>query len=67
MTTLGIQVNEQYQKWKAELITITAMKTLTLKSEIRINDTEAFSWYKDGFTPYQCFRETWNNENDSDI
>lgn len=53
-----------YEEWKAELISVTARATGQSERMIKINDVEAKRWYDDGFTPYICFRETWNMEND---
>jgi hypothetical protein len=53
--------------WLAELYYITASETGLHPGEIKINQAEARKWFNDGFTPYYCFRETWNAENDSII
>lgn len=53
-----------FEEWKAQLISVTAKQTGLPESEIKINDESAASWYRDGFTPYQTFRETYSNEND---
>jgi hypothetical protein len=54
-----------YDEWKAELIKVTARATGQSEGVIKINDGEAVKWYNDGLTPYQCFRETWDMENDA--
>lgn len=64
MPTIPAEIDSGYQQWKAELIRITAEKTNQSPESIKINDLEAFQWYNDGITPYICFRETWNMEND---
>lgn len=56
-----------YNQWKAELIKVTARAAQKSEREIKINDNEAIKWYNDGLTPYQCFRETWNMENDAGL
>lgn len=55
-----------YEQWKADLIVVTADYTGRKESEIKINDEEAIKWFNDGFTPYQTFRETYQNENDGE-
>lgn len=53
--------------WLAELYYVTANATGLPATEIKINEVAARKFYQDGFTPYYCFRETWNMENDSSI
>jgi len=63
----GIVVNlpeTPYAEWRKQLIDVAKEKTGN--ADFRINDAEAFRWWKDGFTPYQTFRETYSNENDSE-
>lgn len=60
----GVAKFATYDEWKAELIKVTARATGKSEREIRISDGDARMWYNDGFTPYQCFRETWDMEND---
>jgi hypothetical protein len=50
-----------YEVWKSELIALTAMKSGREESRIKINDEGAKQWWKDGFTPYATFRETYSN------
>lgn len=57
-----IAVHSPYEKWKAELIRITAEKTGTPEHEIKINDKGAREWYDAGVSPYFTFRETWGGE-----
>ena len=35
------------------------------ETSVTVFREEAKKWYDDGFTPYQCFRETYDMENDS--
>lgn len=63
----GFTVEQKFGIWLAQLYYITANETGLQPSEIKINEQEARKWYDDGATPYQCFRETWSNENDSSI
>jgi len=56
-----------FDEWKAELIKVTARATGQSETAIKISDPDALIWYNDGFTPYQCFRETWNMENDAGV
>lgn len=55
---------KEFQEWLSQLQQITADKTGKELWEIKINSDEAYKWFKDGFTPVQCFRETWSTEND---
>lgn len=55
-----------YEQWKAQLIEVTAKETGRPAHEIKINDDGARSWFEDGFTPYQTFRETYQNEQDTE-
>lgn len=55
-----------YRKWKEELISVTSEKTGRPAYEIKINDDGAKKWFNSGATPYQTFRETYSNENDSE-
>lgn len=56
-----------YEDWKAELIRIAAKETGQSESAIKINDSEAKSWYNDGWPAYYVFRENWGNECDASI
>lgn len=53
-----------FEVWLDELYNVTALHTGIDRNEIKINRAEVEQWYKDGFTPYMTFRETWENEND---
>jgi hypothetical protein len=53
-----------YDEWKKELIQVTARATGQSEKSIKISEPDAKMWYNDGFTPYQCFRETWDMEDD---
>ncbi len=53
-----------FEQWIEELIKITAQEINELPTTIKINMEAAREWYNDGFTPYMCFRETFNNEDD---
>lgn len=56
-----------FPEWRAELIRVIARATGQSEAVIKINDIEAEKWYRDGFTAYQCFRETYDMENDSGV
>lgn len=56
----------KFQDWLDQLKQVTADKLGIEPSEVRINSDAAYEWYKSGFTPAQTFRETWNNENDTE-
>jgi hypothetical protein len=58
--------DQKFAVWLAALHYITANETRLQPSEIKINEAEARKWYDMGCTPYQCFRETWAMENDSE-
>ena len=53
-----------YEEWKAELIRITIEKTGCQPYEVKIRDEGTMEWFNSGATPYQCFRETYQIEND---
>lgn len=61
----GLDPEQRFAVWLAQLYYITANETKLAPSEIKINEQEARKWYDVGATPYQCFRETWGNENDT--
>lgn len=50
---------QKFVEWLAELKQVTSDKTGFFPEEVRINEEEAFSYFKDGYTPTQCFREEW--------
>lgn len=54
-----------FEEWLEQLIVVTADHTGKKESEIKIDEAEARKWFDDGFDPYQTFRETYQNENDS--
>lgn len=60
----GIDVTEEVKwlQWLTELRKIT--KERRRDEDFILNAKEAYKWYTDGFTPEQCFRETWEMEND---
>lgn len=55
-----------FGQWLAALYYVTACETGRNPTEIQINEGEALKWFENGATPYQCFRETWDIENDSE-
>lgn len=57
---------QRFAVWLAQLYYTTANETKLQPAEIKINEQEARKWYDSGATPYQCFRETWNMENDAE-
>lgn len=63
---MGKKVVEKitYEKWKQQLITVTAKETGRDISEININDEGGKAWFNDGFTPLMTFRETYEMEDD---
>lgn len=58
-----------FKAWLEELAQVTAKETgMTIdKARFIINKGDAKTWWSDGYTPFATFRETYNNENDSDI
>lgn len=60
-----MEITQEYQNWKAELVKLTAEKTGCHAHEVNINDQGAKEWFNSGATPYQCFRETYQIENDA--
>ena len=60
----GLTPDQRFGVWLAQLYYTTAKETKLQPAEIKINEQEARKWYDSGATPYQCFRETWNMEND---
>jgi len=50
---------QKFVEWLSELKQVVCDKTNCLPEEVKINDEEAFKYFKDGFTPTQCFREEW--------
>lgn len=60
---IDVSADVAWITWLAELRRITEESTGCKK--FSINSAEARKFYDDGFTPYQTFRETWSNENDS--
>lgn len=55
---------QAYASWLHQLKVVASDKTNTPLWEIKVNEDEAFEYYKDGFTPAQCFRETWASDGD---
>lgn len=55
---------QQFVNWLLQLKQVASDKTGTPLNEIKINDEAAFSYFKDGFTPTQCFREEWQSDGD---
>lgn len=53
-----------FEQWKAELITVTARATGQSERSITIRDRQAKEWYDSGATPWQCFRENFDNDGD---
>ena len=51
--------SEEFVKWLEQLVQVTADSLNINVSEVKINAEEAFTYYNDGFTPSQCFRESW--------
>jgi hypothetical protein len=58
-----------FEAWIEELAQVTARETgMTIeRARSIISRPDAKTWYDDGFTPFATFRETYNNENDSDL
>ncbi|HLZ16320.1 MAG TPA: hypothetical protein VKQ08_04745 [Cyclobacteriaceae bacterium] len=58
-----------FEVWLEELAKVTAEQTgMTLQRARSImRPADAKTWWRDGYTPFATFRETYNNENDSDI
>jgi hypothetical protein len=54
-----------FDDWKKELFAITLKETQC--TNIKLNEESCREWFESGATPYQTFRETWNNENDCEI
>lgn len=50
---------QQFIEWLNTLRQVASDATKTPISEVKINEEEAFKYFKDGFTPTQCFREEW--------
>lgn len=50
---------DEFIEWLDSLKQVAADKLNIELSEVKINEEEAFKYYKDGFTPTQCFREAW--------
>lgn len=46
-----------FVKWIKQLKQVTADKMNIELYEVKINEDEAFKYFKDGYTPTQCFRE----------
>lgn len=53
-----------FGEWLTELVRVTMENTGL--DVVRINAMSAKEWWADGFTPYECFRETFSNENDTE-
>lgn len=62
----GIDVTDmvKFITWLKDLHGL--FKDATGDPEFRLNTKEARQWFEDGFTPYQTFRETYQNENDGE-
>jgi hypothetical protein len=56
--------DDAFKAWINELIRVTGEEIGEPETAIKINMSEARKWFDDGFTPYQTFRETFNNEDD---
>jgi hypothetical protein len=50
---------QKFVQWLKELRQITCDQTNCFPDEVKINEEEAFKYYKDGYTAYQCFREEY--------
>lgn len=55
-----LEENTRFVTWLAELSKL--LHEAASGEPVKINQVEARKWFDDGFTPYQCFRETWNME-----
>ncbi len=53
-----------FDEWKAELIKVTAGAAGASEKSIKIKDEQAKEWFDSGATPWQCFRENWDNDSD---
>lgn len=49
----------KFIEWLEQLKQVTADSLNIDVPEVKINEEEAFKYYQDGFTPSQCFRESW--------
>lgn len=56
-----VKADAAYLAWRSRLMAIVTEHT---GHTAVINDEEARKWYTDGFTPEQCFRETWQSDGD---
>ena len=54
-----IERAKDYADWLSKLNQVAADKLNISPSEVKINDDEAVKYYNDGFTPAQCFRESF--------
>ncbi len=49
----------EFVEWLELLKQVTADKTGLPLYEIEVNEETAYNYFKDGYTPTQCFREEW--------
>lgn len=49
----------EYVEWLDKLKQVASDKLNINPSEVKINEGDAFKYYNDGFTPTQCFRESY--------
>ena len=56
-----VKADGEWLAWKTKLMSIVSQHTGEWP---KINDAEAKQWYNDGYTPEQCFRETWQSDGD---
>lgn len=50
----------EYVAWLDQLRVITADAAKCEPEEIKIDEEEAYKYFKDGYTPTQCFREEYS-------
>jgi hypothetical protein len=53
-----------FEEWKAELIKVTARALGISERGVKLNDEECLNWFASGATPWQTFRENYNNDGD---
>jgi len=48
-----------FKNWLNELQKYVSEQLNVSTSEVKINEDKALEYFNDGFTPSQCFRESW--------
>lgn len=56
--------SNEFQKWLTELRRVYVQNVGVTKDEVKINSDAAYSFFKDGYSPYYCFREAYQNDGD---